>query len=69
MLQIRDASVTFPASDGSAVHALDHVSLDIAPDSIVVAVGASGCGKSTLLNAIAGFLPLTAGSITLDGDE
>ena len=69
MLQIRDASVTFPASDGSAVHALDHVSLDIAPDSIVVAVGASGCGKSTLLNAIAGFLPLTAGSITLDGEE
>ena len=69
MLQIRDASVTFPASDGSAVHALDHVSLDIAPDSIVVAVGASGCGKSTLLNAIAGFLPLTEGSITLDGEE
>jgi len=69
MLQIRDASVTFPASDGSAVHALDHVSLDIAPDSIVVAVGASGCGKSTLLNAIAGFLPLSAGSITLDGEE
>lgn len=69
MLRIRDASVTFPASDGSAVHALDHVSLDIAPDSIVVAVGASGCGKSTLLNAIAGFLPLTEGSITLDGEE
>ena len=49
------------------VHALDRVSLDIPPDSIVVAVGASGCGKSTLLNAIAGFLPLTEGSITLDG--
>ncbi|MBN9236619.1 MULTISPECIES: taurine ABC transporter ATP-binding protein [Phyllobacteriaceae] len=68
MLRIRDASVTFPASDGSSVHALDRVSLDIAPDSIVVAVGASGCGKSTLLNAVAGFLPLTEGSITLDGE-
>lgn len=67
MLRIQDASVTFPASDGSAVHALDRVNLDIAPNSIVVAVGASGCGKSTLLNAIAGFLPLTEGSITLDG--
>ncbi|MDW6024173.1 ABC transporter ATP-binding protein [Mesorhizobium sp. BAC0120] len=67
MLRIRDASVVFPGSDGSSVHALDRVSLDIAPKSIVVAVGASGCGKSTLLNAIAGFLPLTDGSITLDG--
>lgn len=67
MLRIQDASVTFPASDGSAVHALDRVNLDIAPNSIVVAVGASGCGKSTLLNAIAGFLPLTEGLITLDG--
>jgi taurine transport system ATP-binding protein len=67
MLQIRDASVTFPAADGNDVHALSSVSLDIPEDSIVVALGASGCGKSTLLNAIAGFLPLTEGSVTLDG--
>jgi taurine transport system ATP-binding protein len=67
MLQVRDASVIFPTSDGGSVHALDRVSLDLPPDSIVVAVGASGCGKSTLLNAIAGFLTLTEGSIRLDG--
>jgi len=66
MLQVRDASVVFPTSDGLSVHALDRVSLDLPEDSIVVAVGASGCGKSTLLNAIAGFLPLTEGSIRLD---
>src|SRR3954447_22306378 len=69
MLQIRDASVTFSAADGAAIHALDRVSLDIPRDAIVVALGASGCGKSTLLNAIAGFLPLSAGSITLDGRD
>ena len=49
MLRIRDASVTFPASDGQDVHALDHVSPDIAPDSIVVAVagwaGNRGAGR------------------------
>lgn len=67
MLNVREASVVFPTSDGGSVHALDRVSLDIPPASIVVAVGASGCGKSTLLNAIAGFLPLTEGSIRLDG--
>ena len=68
MLQVREASVVFPASDGRNVQALDRVSLDLPEDSIVVAVGASGCGKSTLLNAIAGFLPLTEGSIRLDGE-
>ncbi|MFC3059708.1 taurine ABC transporter ATP-binding protein [Paenirhodobacter populi] len=67
MLSIRNASVVFDAADGSRVNALENVSFDIPPKSIVVALGASGCGKSTLLNAIAGFLPLTSGEILLDG--
>jgi taurine transport system ATP-binding protein len=67
MLSIRNATVKFDAADGSTVHALDNVSFDIPPNSIVVALGASGCGKSTLLNAIAGFQPLTDGQILIDG--
>ncbi|MBV5299302.1 MAG: ABC transporter ATP-binding protein [Rhodoferax sp.] len=67
MLRINQASVYFAARDGRAVQALDRVSLDIAEGSFVVALGTSGCGKSTLLNAMAGFLPLSEGSITLDG--
>ncbi|MFZ4624573.1 MAG: taurine ABC transporter ATP-binding protein [Rhodoferax sp.] len=67
MLRIDQASVFFAARDGRAVQALDRVSLDIAEGSFVVALGTSGCGKSTLLNAMAGFLPLSEGSITLDG--
>jgi taurine transport system ATP-binding protein len=67
MLKVDRASVYFAARDGRTVHALDRVSLDIPEQSFVVALGASGCGKSTLLNAIAGFLPLSEGSITLDG--
>ena len=67
LLRIAHASVWFAASDGRAVHALDDVSLDIPDAGFVVALGTSGCGKSTLLNAIAGFLPLSSGSITLDG--
>jgi taurine transport system ATP-binding protein len=67
MLKVEHASVYFGARDGRAVHALDRVSLDIPDRSFVVALGASGCGKSTLLNAIAGFLPLSQGTITLDG--
>lgn len=67
MLQVRKASVFFPARGGPPIHALDEVSLDIPARGLVVALGASGCGKSTLLHAMAGFLPLSSGSIVLDG--
>ncbi|WP_394790387.1 taurine ABC transporter ATP-binding protein [Rhodoferax sp.] len=67
MLRVNNASVYFAARDGRAVQALDRVSLDIPQGGFVVALGTSGCGKSTLLNAMAGFLPLSDGSITLDG--
>ncbi|MCA1366785.1 ABC transporter ATP-binding protein [Bradyrhizobium sp. BRP14] len=67
MLKVDHASIFFAAGDGRTVHALDRVSFEIPESGFVVALGASGCGKSTLLNAIAGFLPLSDGGITLDG--
>jgi taurine transport system ATP-binding protein len=69
VLRVDKASVFFSARDGRTVHALDRVSLDVPDRAFVVALGASGCGKSTLLNAMAGFLPLSSGSIALDGVE
>lgn len=69
MLKVDHASIFFAARDGRTVHALDRVSFDIPEGGFVVALGASGCGKSTLLNAIAGFLPLSEGQITLNGKE
>ncbi len=67
MLRVDRASVWFAGRDGKPVHALDRVSLDISEGAFVVALGTSGCGKSTLLNALAGFLPLSSGTITLNG--
>jgi len=67
MLKVENASVFYAARDGQSVHALDRVSLEIPPQGLVVALGSSGCGKSTLLHAMAGFLPLSQGTITLDG--
>src|SRR5919112_1277027 len=51
------------------VLAVDHVSLEATPGEFVSIVGPSGCGKSTLLRLIAGLIPLTDGSIVLNGRE
>lgn len=47
--------------------ALDQLNLTLPAQSFCVVLGASGCGKSTLLNTIAGFIPATQGSLSLDG--
>ena len=48
---------------------LTRVSLDVRVGEFVCLLGPSGCGKTTLLNAIAGFIPVSDGRITVDGVE
>ena len=49
--------------------ALADVSLAINPGEFVCILGASGCGKSTLFNAVSGVLPVSSGTIFLDGRD
>ena len=49
------------------VHALDRVSLDIAPGEFVSLVGPSGCGKTTLLRLLDGLIVPDEGEVLLDG--
>lgn len=39
----------------------------VAPGGITALIGASGSGKSTLLAALAGFVPVAAGRVSIDG--
>ena len=64
MLEINRVSKTYP----NGVHALDALTLAIAPGEIVVVVGGSGCGKSTLLRLASGLDAPSEGAVVLDGD-
>ncbi len=49
------------------VRAIRGVSFDVPKGQCTGIIGANGAGKSTLMRAVAGILPPTSGSITIDG--
>lgn len=63
MIEFKNVDVTYRGG----LKALDDVSLTIEDGELVVVVGLSGAGKSTMLRAINGFVPITAGSVIVDG--
>ena len=58
---------TYLARDGTEVEALRGISFTVAQGEFVAIVGHSGCGKSTLLKILAGLLPQSAGTLSVDG--
>lgn len=45
---------------------LEGLDLSVSPGEVVVLVGKNGCGKSTLIQAIAGLIPVDAGTVLID---
>ena len=52
-----------------ALKALDDVSLQVRPRSIMGLIGPNGAGKSTFVDAVSGFLPQHTGTVILDGQD
>ncbi|AXJ97051.1 MULTISPECIES: phosphate ABC transporter ATP-binding protein PstB [unclassified Sphingomonas] len=68
-IQARDVSVFYGDN-----RAIDHVSIDVAPDNVVAFIGPSGCGKSTFLRTLNRMNDTVAsarveGQILLDGED
>jgi NitT/TauT family transport system ATP-binding protein len=66
MIRLVDVGQTFDGRAG-AVEALRGINLHVRQGEFVAVVGRSGCGKSTLLRLVAGLLPPTTGTVTVDG--
>ncbi len=49
------------------VHAVKKLSIEIAAGEIIALLGSSGCGKTSILRMIAGFEPVSRGTISLKG--
>jgi len=61
-LELEALSVSY-----GAVLALDKVSLTVEPGEVHGLIGPNGAGKSTLIDAVTGFTPPSAGTVSLDG--
>lgn len=73
-IEVIDAQKRFRGSAGMfgaarEVRAVDGVSFRLQTGGVLGVVGESGCGKSTLARMILGLMPLSGGSILVDGQD
>ncbi len=79
LLQVEELVVRYPIPRGlvgtvgrrpqRAVHAVDGVTLSVAPGELFAIVGESGCGKTTTAQAVLRMVEPESGSIRFDGRE
>ena len=61
-IALRDATLRF------GHHVIwENLDLDVAPGECLAILGPNGAGKTTLLKVLLGLLPLSAGTVTIDG--
>jgi NitT/TauT family transport system ATP-binding protein len=66
-IAVEGVSKWFPGAEGTPLHVLEDISLEVREHSVLAILGASGCGKSTLLNIISGILKPDRGRIAING--
>lgn len=64
MLEVKDIHVAY-----EQVKTLYGVSLSAQPSEILCLLGRNGAGKTTIMKSIMGLLPVSEGSVTLEGED
>lgn len=64
MLEVKEIHAAY-----GDVKTLRGVSFDVQPSEILCLLGRNGAGKTTTLKSVMGLLPVTAGSVTLEGED
>ena len=67
-ITLDNVTKVYESQSGDEVWALDRLDFAIDAGQFVSVVGPSGCGKSTLLLMLAGLIPVTSGTIRLNGE-
>jgi branched-chain amino acid transport system ATP-binding protein len=62
MLEVKDVSVRF-----AGLQALSNIDLTARGGEVRALIGPNGAGKTTLFNAISGYVPISSGTIALNG--
>ncbi len=68
MIQFKDVTKIYE-SGNKAVKAVDNINLHVEEGQISVFLGPSGCGKTTLLRMVNRLIPISSGSIEVNGKE
>lgn len=64
LLETKGLTVTY-----GGLNANDSVDLDVQAGMLVGLIGPNGAGKTTFIDAITGFTPVSAGTVTFDGHD
>ena len=69
LLTARNVTRDFIIGDGSVVHALKGVDIDVAEGKLTILKGRSGSGKTTLINMLGALDRPTSGEVIFDGQD
>lgn len=64
MLEVKDIHAAY-----GDIKTLRGVSFDVQPSEIMCLLGRNGAGKTTALKSVMGLLPISSGSVTLEGED